>query len=114
MGNAVLQELFGPLSNDLNALADLATAVALFAAIGSYRLAVKQMRNDSYIKASEWSINFADTFRAEVLPRMKLFSFVSSEVSIYAQAVMSPIGSFFKVVFRKRIHLHSRYVKFER
>lgn len=89
MGNAVLQELFGPLSNDLNALADLATAVALFAAIGSYRLAVKQMRNDSYIKASEWSINFADTFRAEVLPRMKLFSFVSSEVSIYAQAVMS-------------------------
>lgn len=53
MGNAVLQELFGPLSNDLNALADLATAVALFAAIGSYRLAVKQMRNDSYIKASE-------------------------------------------------------------
>lgn len=29
MGNAVLQELFGPLSNDLNALADLATAVAL-------------------------------------------------------------------------------------
>lgn len=46
MGNAVLQELFGPLSNDLNALADLATAVALFAAIGSYRLAVKQMRND--------------------------------------------------------------------
>ena len=39
MGNAVLQELFGPLSNDLNALADLATAVALFAgAVGACRL----------------------------------------------------------------------------
>lgn len=114
MGNAVLQELFGPLSNDLNALADLATAVALFAAIGSYRLAVKQMRNDSYIKASEWSINFADTFRAEVLPRMKLFSFVSSEVSIYAQAVMSLSVHSLKSFSEKRIHLHSRYVKFER
>lgn len=89
MGNAVLQELLGDLSKDLNTLADLATAGALIAAFGSYRLTVKQMRNDSYIKASEWSIDFSDTFRAEVLPRMKLFSFVSSEVPIYAQAVMS-------------------------
>lgn len=77
MGNAVLQELLGDLSKDLNTLADLATAGALIAAFGSYRLTVKQMRNDSYIKASEWSIDFSDTFRAEVLPRMKLFSFVS-------------------------------------
>lgn len=85
----MLQELLGDLSKDLNTLADLATAGALIAAFGSYRLTVKQMRNDSYIKASEWSIDFSDTFRAEVLPRMKLFSFVSSEVPIYAQAVMS-------------------------
>ena len=85
----MLQELLGNLSKDLNTLADLATAGALIAAFGSYRLTVKQLRNDSYIKASEWSINFADTFRAEVLPRMKLFSFISSEVLIYAQAVTS-------------------------
>lgn len=85
----MFQGLLDNLPNNLNTIADLATAGALFAAFGSYRLTVKQMRNDSYIKASEWSINFADTFRAEVLPRMKLFSFISSEVPIYAQAVMS-------------------------
>lgn len=85
----MLQGLLGAYSNELSTLADCATAGALIAAFVSYRLSVKQLRNDRYIKASEWSINFADTFRAEVLPRMKLFSFVSSEVPIYAQAVMS-------------------------
>lgn len=52
MGNVVLQELLGTLPNAVNTLADLATAGALFFAFGSYRLTVKQMRNDSYIKAS--------------------------------------------------------------
>lgn len=80
----MLQGLLGAYSNELSTLADCATAGALIAAFVSYRLSVKQLRNDRYIKASEWSINFADTFRAEVLPRMKLFSFVSSEVPIYA------------------------------
>lgn len=89
MGNVVLQEFLGAHSNELNTLADCATACALVIAVISYRLSVKQLRNERYIKASEWSISFADTFRAEVLPRMKLFSFVSSEVPIYAQSVMS-------------------------
>lgn len=85
----MLQGLLGAISNGLSTLADFATAGALIAAFASYQLTVKQLRNDRYIKASEWSINFADTFRAEVLPRMKLFGFVSSEVPIYAQAVTS-------------------------
>ena len=89
MGNAVLQGLLGAISNGLSTLADFATAGALIAAFASYQLTVKQLRNDRYIKASEWSINFADTFRAEVLPRMKLFGFVSSEVPIYARVVTS-------------------------
>lgn len=57
-----LEDLYGL----IGCVANISTLIAVAIAAHACRLQLKQIRLDSYIRCSEWSVSFADTLRLEV------------------------------------------------
>ena len=80
-----LQEIYGL----IDCAANVATMVAVFIAASACSLQLKQIRLDSYIRCSEWSVSFADTLRLEVFPRLRILDYLSSACPLYGKVKRS-------------------------
>lgn len=80
-----LQEIYGL----IECAANVATMVAVFIAASACSLQLKQIRLDSYIRCSEWSVSFADTLRLEVFPRLRILDYLSSACPLYGKVKRS-------------------------
>lgn len=66
-------------------VANIATLIAVLIAAHACRLQLKQIRLDSYIRCSEWSVSFADTLRLEVFPRLRILNYISMACPLYGK-----------------------------
>lgn len=69
--------------------ANVATLVAVLIAAHACRLQLKQIRLDSYIRCSEWSVSFADTLRLEVFPRLRILVYITRACPLYGKVNIS-------------------------
>lgn len=69
----------------IGCIADLFTLLAVLIAAHACRLQLKQIRLDSYIRCSEWSVSFADTLRLQVFPRLRILDYLSSACPLYGK-----------------------------
>lgn len=80
-----LQEIYGL----IGCAADFVTLIAVLIAAHACYLQLKQIRLDSYIRCSEWSVSFADTLRLEVFPRLRILDYLSSACPLYGKVKRS-------------------------
>lgn len=73
----------------IGCIADLFTLIAVAIAAHACSLQPKQIRLDSYIRCSEWSVSFADTLRLEVFPRLRILEYISSACLPYGKVERS-------------------------
>lgn len=76
-----LDVLYGP----IGCAANVATLIAVLIAAHACRLQLKQIRLDSYIRCSEWSVSFADTLRLEVFPRLRILVYITRACPLYGK-----------------------------
>ena len=80
-----LEDLYGL----IGCVANISTLIAVAIAAHACRLQLKQIRLDSYIRCSEWSVSFADTLRLEVFPRLRILDYLSSACPLYGKVKRS-------------------------
>lgn len=73
----------------IGCMADLFTLLAVAIAAHACRLQFKQIKLDSYIRCSEWSVSFADALRLEVFPRLKILHYISMVCPQYGKVKRS-------------------------
>lgn len=73
----------------IGCVADLFTFIAVAIAAHACRLQFKQIKLDSYIRCSEWSVSFADALRLEVFPRLRLLNYISGACPLYGKVKRS-------------------------
>lgn len=69
--------------------ANVATLITVLIAAHACYLQLKQIRLDSYIRCSEWSVSFADTLRIEVFPRLRILAYISRACPQYGKVKRS-------------------------
>lgn len=76
-----LEDIYGL----IGCLANFATFIAVAIAAAACHLQLKQIRLDSYIRCSEWSVSFADTLRLEVFPRLRILVYITRACPLYGK-----------------------------
>lgn len=80
-----LEDIYGL----IGCLANFATFIAVAIAAAACYLQLKQIRLDSYIRCSEWSVSFADTLRLEVFPRLRILVYITRACPLYGKVKRS-------------------------